>query len=118
MSPMRRRNKKIDIAGAVYEVIFTDDEECEELEGRYGYTDLDRKIIVIRKTDSIETQQDTMVHEIAHAFCQEVGLKAFFDLSLPAKTDRYDWEESFISIIAPHIVGLIKKNKRKLWLLK
>jgi len=112
------RNRKLDIAGTLYEVIFTSEDECEELEGKYGYTDLDRKVIVIRKTDSIETMQDTLVHEVGHAFVEETGLKAFFDLSLPAKTDRNAWEESFMAIISPHIVGVVKKNKRKLWLLK
>lgn len=114
---MRPRGRKLDIAGTVYRVEFCSEEECEELEGRYGYTDLDLKVIVIRSTDPLEVQQDTLLHETLHAFFEQIGMKAFLDLTLPPKTDRVAWEESFISAIAPRVMQLVKSNKRKLWLL-
>lgn len=115
---MKRRSRKLDILGITYEIIFTTDDECETLEEKYGYTDLDRKIIVVRSTDSDDVQQDTLIHEICHALIAESGLLAFFELTLPAKTDRSAWEESLVSAVAPRVVQLIKRNKRKLWLLK
>lgn len=116
--PVKRRSRKLDILGIVYEVIFTNEDLCDELEDRYGYTDLDKKIIVIRDSDSPDVQQDTLIHEVGHALIAESGLLAFFELTLPAKTDRSAWEESLISAVAPRVVQLIKRNKRKLWLLK
>lgn len=114
---MKRRSRKIDILGITYEIIFTNEEVCEELEGLCGFFDGDVKKIVIRDTDCLDSQQDTYVHEMLHALFAEAGMLAFFDLTLPAKTDRVAWEESLIGAMAPRIVQMIKKNKRKLWLL-
>jgi Zn-dependent peptidase ImmA (M78 family) len=111
------RARKLDVVGTIYRVVFTNETACEDLKDRYGYTDLDAKVIYIRETDSPEVQQDTLVHEVGHALFEEMGIKPFLALTLPAKTNKVDWEESFISTISPRIVQLIKSNKRKLWIL-
>lgn len=112
------RRKKLDILGIVYTVIESTEEACPDLEARYGCTDFDRKIIYLRKTDPPDVKQDTLLHEVGHALIHENGLRAFFDLSLPKSTDREKWEETLLASTIPDLVTLLKRNRRKLWILR
>ena len=71
---MKKKIGTLNILGQAYPVYFSDEKHDPKLVGNNGYTDLDKKIILIDNTISSPFAKHVLVHEIVHAFLFESGL--------------------------------------------
>lgn len=73
-------DRKINVLGTEYQILFKDTSEDDELADSDGYMEAFSKKIVVRKDnpngidDFEQSQKNVLRHEVFHAFLQESGL--------------------------------------------
>lgn len=72
-----------------------------------GQCDHDRLCIFVRTGQSPAQEKDTIVHECVHMFLLVTGLRHLLEGNSKA-ADFVAFEETFVRIATPHLVGYLK----------
>ena len=111
----------VQICNIEYDIIEADDTEKHELDDCFGYCDNDNLEITIWEGLKPSQERDTMFHEIQHAIWDKGGLCDFVAKELGIERDSTklrDFEEVFIKLQTPHLIGALaslraSKGKKK-----
>ena len=101
---------RVVVGDHTYRVV-VDTRRCEQADVTYGATFPSRTEIVVSPAQASSQLRDTVLHELLHAICDDVGLSDYRDAPKDSVLSQ-EVEERVVRALTPAVLALLRRNPR------